>query len=57
MSNGEPTRVGFIGTGVMGAAMAGHLLAAGHALTVYSRTKKKAADLLEAGAAWADTPR
>lgn len=48
--------VGFIGTGVMGAAMAGHLLAAGHAVTVYNRTRAKAQPLLEAGAAWADSP-
>jgi 3-hydroxyisobutyrate dehydrogenase len=57
MANGEQTRVGFIGTGVMGASMAGHLLEAGHPLTVSSRTKEKAVHLLEAGAAWADTPR
>ncbi len=57
MTDSEHTRVGFIGTGVMGASMAGHLLAAGHPLTVYSRTRKKAAGLLDAGASWADTPR
>jgi 3-hydroxyisobutyrate dehydrogenase len=51
------TRVGFLGTGVMGAAMAGHLLKAGYALTVYSRTRSKAESLLSAGAVWAATPR
>jgi 3-hydroxyisobutyrate dehydrogenase len=41
----------------MGAPMAGHLLAAGHPLTVHSRTESKAADLLARGARWAETPR
>lgn len=50
-------RLGFIGTGVMGGSMAGHLLAAGYPLTVFSRTKDKAQPLLDAGAVWADTPR
>lgn len=40
----------FIGLGVMGRSMAGHLLAAGHPLTVYTRTAAKAAPLVEAGA-------
>lgn len=48
-------RIAFIGLGVMGKPMAGHLMAGGHALTVYSRTKEKAEGLLEAGADWADT--
>ena len=50
-------KIGWIGTGVMGAPMAGHLLAAGHQITVYSRTRTRAESLIEAGAAWADTPR
>src|SRR5438477_12267309 len=54
MSN--PVRVGWIGTGVMGAPMAGHLLAAGHPLTVYNRSKEKTAKLVEKGAVWAATP-
>jgi 3-hydroxyisobutyrate dehydrogenase len=44
--------VGFIGTGVMGKSMAGHLLKAGYSLRIYSRTKAKASELLEAGAEW-----
>lgn len=40
----------------MGNSMAGHLLAAGHAVTVHSRTRARAAALLERGAQWADTP-
>ncbi len=48
--------IGFIGTGVMGRSMASHLLDAGHMLHVYNRTKPKAADLLDRGATWQQTP-
>ncbi len=48
--------VGFIGTGIMGAAMAGHLQKAGYPLHVYNRTKRKAAALVKAGATWHDSP-
>ena len=48
--------IGWVGTGVMGRSMAGHLLRAGHRLTVYSRTKDRAAALLSEGAQWAATP-
>ena len=48
--------LGFIGTGVMGASMAGHLLAAGHVLHVHSRTRAKAEDLISQGAVWAEDP-
>lgn len=51
------TRIGWIGTGVMGASMAGHLQKAGYALAVYNRTRAKAEALLAGGASWADTPR
>jgi 3-hydroxyisobutyrate dehydrogenase len=51
------TKVGWIGTGVMGSSMAGHLLKAGFAVTVYSRTKSKAEPLLAQGAKWGETPR
>ncbi|MGD7009025.1 NAD(P)-dependent oxidoreductase [Metabacillus sp. 84] len=47
--------VAFIGTGVMGNSMAEHLMSKGYSLTVYTRTKNKAEDLLEKGAKWADT--
>lgn len=53
----ENTIIGFIGTGVMGKSMAGHLLAAGYPLMVYTRTKEKAAELLEKGAQWVNTPK
>jgi 3-hydroxyisobutyrate dehydrogenase len=51
-----PPPVGFIGTGIMGAAMAGHLLAAGHPLHVFNRTRSKAEPLLARGATWHDSP-
>lgn len=54
---GLTMKIGFIGTGVMGSAIAEHLLAAGHQLTVFNRTKAKAQSLLEQGASWAATPR
>lgn len=50
------SRIGWVGTGVMGAAMCGHVLTAGYPVTVTSRTASKAQPLLEAGAVWADTP-
>ncbi len=50
------TRVGWIGTGVMGVSMCGHVLDAGYAVTVHNRTRERAEPLLERGAAWADTP-
>lgn len=49
-------QIAFIGTGVMGASVVKHLLAAGHAVTVYTRTKEKAVPLLNLGASWANTP-
>ncbi|RXK53575.1 NAD(P)-dependent oxidoreductase [Oleiharenicola lentus] len=48
--------IAFIGTGVMGRSMAGHLLAAGHTLHVHNRTPAKAQPLLDAGARWHATP-
>jgi len=49
-------RVGFIGLGIMGLPMAGHVLKAGFPLTLYNRTRSKAAELVEAGARAADSP-
>ncbi len=49
-------RIAFVGTGVMGSSMAGHLLAAGHQVAVHTRTRAKADRLLAAGATWADSP-
>jgi len=53
----EKTRIGWIGTGVMGRSMCGHLLAAGYRATIFSRTKEKAAELVDRGAKWATSPR
>jgi 3-hydroxyisobutyrate dehydrogenase len=47
--------IGFIGLGVMGKSMARNLLKAGYPLFVYTRTKEKAADLLNEGAVWKET--
>ncbi len=49
-------QLGWIGTGIMGRSMCGHLLAAGHRVTVSSRTREKAEDLVARGATWAPTP-
>lgn len=49
-------KIGFIGTGVMGASIVKHLLKAGKEVTIYTRTKSKASELLELGAIWAETP-
>ncbi|EAF3049360.1 NAD(P)-dependent oxidoreductase [Listeria monocytogenes] len=49
-------KIGFVGTGVMGSSMAGHLLEAGYEVLVYTRSKTKAEDLLEKGALWIKTP-
>ena len=48
-------KIGFVGTGIMGAAMAGHLMDAGFEVSVYNRTKAKAQSLIERGAKWCDT--
>jgi len=50
------TRIGWIGTGVMGLPMCGHLMQAGYAVTVHTRTRARAATLLDQGATWADSP-
>ena len=50
-------KVGFIGLGVMGSQMVNRLLAKGHAVTGYNRTRSKAQWLVEKGMQWADSPR
>jgi 3-hydroxyisobutyrate dehydrogenase-like beta-hydroxyacid dehydrogenase len=49
--------LGFVGLGVMGGRVAKRLLAAGHIVTGYNRTKSKAQWLLDLGMRWGDTPR
>ena len=56
MQNTNNPRLAFIGLGIMGKPMAGHLLAAGYPLVVHNRSEKKAEELVAAGAAWAGTP-
>ena len=51
----KKTIIGFIGTGVMGRSMAGHLLRAGYPLHVYNRTKAKAEEVIQKGAVWEDS--
>ena len=53
----KDSRIGFIGTGVMGKSMASNIMAAGYQVAVYSRTKQKAEELLGKGAVWADSPK
>ncbi|AZB42600.1 NAD(P)-dependent oxidoreductase [Bacillus sp. FJAT-42376] len=48
-------KAAFIGIGVMGKSMAGHLMDKGYSLSVYTRTKTKADELIKKGAIWADT--
>jgi 3-hydroxyisobutyrate dehydrogenase len=59
VTKAEPgkTRIGWIGTGVMGRWMCQHLIGKGYEATVYNRSRDKARPLLDAGAAWADAPR
>ena len=58
-SKAEPgkTRVGWIGTGVMGRWMCQHLMTKGYQATVYNRTKEKTQPLVEAGAVSAESPK
>ena len=50
-------RTGFIGLGVMGKPMARNLMAAGHELVVYSRTRADVDELAAQGASAASSPR
>lgn len=49
-------RIGFIGTGIMGAPMAMHLMEKGYELSVYNRSRERAERLTALGAKWCDTP-
>jgi 3-hydroxyisobutyrate dehydrogenase len=53
----EKTRIGWIGTGVMGSSMCGHLVSAGYQASVYNRSAQKAKPLVERGAKLLDSPR
>jgi 3-hydroxyisobutyrate dehydrogenase len=52
----DPVAVGWIGTGVMGSSMCGHLIDGGHRATITSRTRARAEPLLAKGASWAASP-
>jgi len=51
------TRIGWIGTGVMGSSMCSHLIECGFSATVHNRTEAKAQPLVDRGAQWADSPQ
>ena len=51
----ENTIIGFVGTGVMGKSMAGHLLKAGYQVLIFNRTKARAEELIKMGAVWQPT--
>ncbi len=51
------TRIGWIGTGVMGLSMCGHVMERGYSTTVFNRTREKALPLVEKGAVWVNSPR
>ncbi|WP_326716759.1 NAD(P)-dependent oxidoreductase [Vagococcus jeotgali] len=50
------TKIGFIGTGVMGASIVKHLLNKGYSVNVYNRTKAKTDELINLGAVWQESP-
>ncbi|CAI5498296.1 unnamed protein product [Closterium sp. Naga37s-1] len=52
----RPIRGSWVGTGVMGAAMCGHLQAAGYAVNVFNRTPSKAEELVVGGAVLCESP-
>ncbi len=52
----QELKVAFIGTGIMGAPIAGHIMDAGYSMCVYNRTPAKAEPLIERGAVWAESP-
>lgn len=54
--NPEQSSIGWIGTGIMGAPMCGRLVRAGYRVSVFSRTREKARELLSDGARWCGSP-
>lgn len=50
-------KIGMVGLGAMGAGMVPRLLAAGHTVTGWNRTKEKGVPLIKTGMHWADSPR
>lgn len=56
MTEAQKPTLGWIGTGVMGRSMCGHLMRAGYPLRVFTRSRDKATELLSQGALWCETP-
>jgi 3-hydroxyisobutyrate dehydrogenase-like beta-hydroxyacid dehydrogenase len=56
-SEGQGMKIGFVGLGIMGGAMASNLLKAGFKVTVWNRSVKKSASIAELGAEVAESPR
>jgi 3-hydroxyisobutyrate dehydrogenase len=56
LTSGSPARLGWVGVGRMGGALATRLLAAGHDVAIYNRTRAKAEPLAELGATIVDSP-
>lgn len=56
LSLSKSTKIGWIGTGVMGVSMLKHLMEDGYSALVYNRTKSKAESSIAAGAVWKDSP-
>jgi 3-hydroxyisobutyrate dehydrogenase len=52
----DNTRIGWVGTGIMGASMCSRLIDSGYEVTVFNRSKNKASSLIDKGAAWAESP-
>jgi 3-hydroxyisobutyrate dehydrogenase len=57
MATPGTTRIGWIGTGVMGRWMCQHAMSKGYVATVYNRTKDKAQPLIDQGATYVESPR
>ena len=53
----DKPKIGWIGTGIMGNPMAGHIMDAGYGISVYTRTQHKAQNLIERGAWWMNSPK
>ena len=53
--NKDNAVVGFIGIGIMGKSMAGHIQAAGYPLHIYDRAKERSEDLVAKDAIWHDS--
>ena len=52
----QDTRIGWIGTGVMGRSMCSHILKAGYKVSIYNRSANKMADLIASGAVGCESP-